>query len=155
MRENTRKTLQFALTHLRVQQQEIETAIAAILAVLGEGDLVERPAAPAPRPARARRTAPARRSGKPAATTTSEEASAPTGRVAAGEWRERALTALRQDQTPASVNTLLTRLRVPDRERQAAYGRLWEALKALVADGAAVKTGREYALTRQGRESAA
>lgn len=155
MNENTTMVLRGALTHLRVQLQEIETAIAAILAVLGEGDLVERPEAHAPRPARARRTAPARRSGKPVASTTSEEASAPTGRVPAGEWRERALTALRADVTPASVNTLLTRLRVPDRERQAAYGRLWDALKALIADGSAVKTGREYALTRQGRESAA
>lgn len=56
VRENTRKTLQFALTHLRVHQQEIETAIAAILAVLGEGDLVPaRPVAKArPAPARSK-----------------------------------------------------------------------------------------------------
>lgn len=150
MNENTTMVLRGALTHLRVQRQEIETAIAAILAVLGEGDLVERPAAPAPQPACARRAAPARRSGKPTASTQSAETSAPTGRVAAGEWRERALTALRADVTPASVNTLLTRLRVLDRERQAAYGRLWDALKALIADGAVVKIGREYALARQG-----
>ena len=40
MRENTRTTLNIALTHLQVQRQEIDTAIAALLAVLGEADMV-------------------------------------------------------------------------------------------------------------------
>jgi len=50
--ENTRRALNITITHLKVQQQIVETAIAAILAVLGEGDMVpvERASPPAPRP---------------------------------------------------------------------------------------------------------
>lgn len=52
MRENTRTALNIALTHLQVQRQEIDTAITAILAVLGEADMVPvsqtGPARPAP-----------------------------------------------------------------------------------------------------------
>lgn len=46
MRENTRLYLQGTLTHLEILRREIDTAIAAIQAVLGEGDMLivqERP----------------------------------------------------------------------------------------------------------------
>lgn len=81
MRENTQLALRAALTHLRVQQQEIETALAAVQAVLGEGDLVpvrdELHEATAPRPAaRARQVLPTRRQGRRAEKGTRRRATA-------------------------------------------------------------------------------
>lgn len=167
MRDQTRTTLNIALTHLRVEQQEIETAIAAILAVLGEADLVpveRRPAPAPPRAARPRRTAPGRRSGKAEAARTTPAARAPqeaperdeaAGRAKHGEWQAHALRALQMGDGDVQVRELATRLRISGPGRDKAIQALWGALQALVKSGAVEKRGPRYRLKASPRGEAA
>lgn len=153
MRDNTRTALNIALTHLKVQHQEIETAIAAILAVLGEADMVpvERgttgtsPAKTRPATRRqARQVAPARRSGQRRRSASTASASP----VAAGvDWQQKALAALRMGEGDVQVRELATRLRIAGADRDKAIQRLWAALQTLVKDGRVVKHGPRYRLS--------
>lgn len=149
MRDNTRTALNIALTHLKVQHQEIETAIAAILAVLGEADMVpvERGTtgtSPAKTRRQARQVAPARRSGQRRRSASTASASP----VAAGvDWQQKALAALRMGEGDVQVRELATRLRIAGADRDKAIQRLWAALQTLVKDGRVVKHGPRYRLS--------
>ena len=158
MRDNTNMAIKVALTHLRVYRTEIDTAITALEALLGHADMVlVQP------PAERTRTAKAPRATAPVPTTSPKALKAATRRVDAetpdtpdtpdmpdtddmpetrdadrakpGAWQERALRALAMGPGDVQVRELVTRLRVKDKDRDAANTRIWGALQALVKAG--------------------
>jgi hypothetical protein len=169
MRDNTQFQIQAAITHLSVYRQEIDTAILALEALLGRADMIVPPVAvPRTTPAKATRTkatattTPRRHGAFPTATPaastddmpdTSESPDMPesrdTDRAKPGEWQARALRALAMGPSDVQVRELVTRLRVKDKDRDAANTRLWAALQALVKTGQVIKAGPRYTLARK------
>ena len=125
------------IAELEQQRDALDAAIRALRVLCATPDVEPAPAPP---------VAPvARRSRKPATTKTPNPLRAPKG-----HWQAKALEALRLREPDATVHELVTRLRVPDAERETAGKSLWAALQTLVAGGTVERHGTRYRLVRAG-----